>query len=112
LRPFEQQRSLGRHAQAGANHHAIEISRSKRRCGDLLGRFAEIDQTGGDVISLLTQTLQLRIDIAADQLGRELRMAGEIQQRRIDADGEHRSCCHGAAPTGEVSRRYRPPSNA
>ena len=71
-----------------------QSKRFERGRRGLLGGLAEIDQAACDVISERAQPPDLGIDMAAEHFGRELRQRGEIQEHRIDADGEHRFLCH------------------
>ena len=72
---LEQQRALFRLAQPRADHDAVEalVAQCGRDAG--FGGRVEIDQAARDLVAEITQAQQLRFDVMAHELRRELRNA-------------------------------------
>jgi hypothetical protein len=75
-------------SQPGADQYAIETVRAQCPRGYHLGGLAEIDQAACDVKARRPDARELRIDVGAKHLWRELRHSRVVDECRIDADGE------------------------
>jgi len=86
---LEQQQPLLRLAQARADHDAIKPVIPQRRHDACLRALAEIDEAARDLVAGIAQAQELRVDIGADKLGRELRKRAVIRMNGFDADRKH-----------------------
>ena len=71
--PFEEQKALGRLPQPSSNDDAVKISGPQGQFNFGFGRLLRSDQAGFHVEPEFAHTRDLRLDIGADKLRRELR---------------------------------------
>ncbi|MGY4316571.1 hypothetical protein ACVWW1_005898 [Bradyrhizobium sp. JR3.5] len=92
---LEQQQPLRRLAQPGTDHDAIVAARAEGSRRHRFGRIAEVDKTAFDIVAKHPQALDLRVDVAARELERELRHDGQIDEGGVEPDRQHGWFRHG-----------------
>src|SRR4029079_17683402 len=71
---------------------------AERRRNNGFSRITEIDQAAVGLIAHCAELLDLSLDVARHQLGRQSREGAEVNQRGLDADRQHGLLLHTHAP--------------